>query len=313
MITGAAGFVGAHLARHLLEKQHAVAGLVLPQEARAGVDSLPEQVKVLEADILDGEALARALGEWKPGAVFHLAAFSNPEGSWAQARRTLETNILGSHNLLQACVEIGINPRVLLVGSSQQYGHVSEDSQPIREDQPTRPLTPYAVSKESQEILGQKFFLTEKLPVFLVRSFNHTGPGQTPSYVCSSFARQVAEIESGVREPKIKVGNLEARRDFSDVRDVVGAYVRIVESGNPAEPYNVCRGEAYSIRQILDGLIELAHVEVDVEVDESRYHAVDVPLILGDNSRLRIELGWEPIYSLKQTLSDLLEYWRTSL
>jgi GDP-4-dehydro-6-deoxy-D-mannose reductase len=313
LITGAAGFVGGHLARHLLEKSYVVAGLVLPQEASEGVPSLPEDVEILAADILDGEPFARTLAHWRPGAIFHLAAFSNPQASWVQARRTLETNILGSHNVLQAAVETGLRPRVLLVGSSQQYGHVPEGDQPIREDQPQKPLTPYGVSKASQEILGLKFFLADELPVFLVRSFNHTGPGQTPSYVCSSFARQLAEVELGLSQPRMRVGNLSAKRDFSDVRDVVRAYVRILESGTPADPYNVCRGNAYAIQQILDILLDLTDPDVAVEVEKSLYHAIETPLMLGDNSRLRTELGWEPRYTLKETLSDVLDYWRTEL
>jgi GDP-4-dehydro-6-deoxy-D-mannose reductase len=310
LITGSAGFVAGHLVRCLFEHDHSVAGLVLPQEASAGLGSLPDFMEVFEGDILDGESLKKVLAEWKPTAIYHLAAFSNPESSWTESRRTLETNILGTHDLLQAAVEIGIKPRVLLVGSSQQYGLVSEEDQPIREEQPQRPVTPYAVSKASQEILGQRFHLSGLMPVLLTRSFNHTGPGQSSSYVCSSFARQIAEIESGSREPKIQVGNLSARRDFSDVRDIVRAYLRIVEYGKPAEPYNVCRGEAFSIRQILDALLELTETDVAVEEASDRYHAGDVPLMLGDNSKLRYELGWEPRYSLKQTLSDLLDYWR---
>lgn len=310
LITGSAGFVAGHLVRCLFEHDHSVAGLVLPQEASAGLGSLPDFMEVFEGDILDGESLRKVLAEWKPTAIYHLAAFSNPESSWLQSRRTLETNILGTHNLLEAAVEVGIKPRVLLVGSSQQYGFVSEEDQPIREEQTQRPVTPYAVSKASQEILGQRFHLVGLLPVLLTRSFNHTGPGQSANYVCSSFARQVAEIELGSREPKIQVGNLLARRDFSDVRDIVRAYLRIVEYGKPAEPYNVCRGEAFSIRQILDALLELTEVDVAVKDASDRYHAGDVPLMLGDNSKLRYELGWEPRYSLKQTLSDLLDYWR---
>jgi GDP-4-dehydro-6-deoxy-D-mannose reductase len=201
-------------------------------------------------------------------------------------------------------------PRVLLVGSGQQYGNVPEKDQPIAENRPQRPLTPYAVSKSAQEILGLRFFLAEKLPVFLVRSFNHTGPGQEPSYVCSSFARQVAEIEAGRREPPIRVGNLEARRDFTDVRDIVRGYARILERGRPAEPYNLCRGEAFSIQEILDKLVDLAGGHIPVEVDASRYHAADAPLVLGDNTKLRSELGWEPEIDLVETLGHLLDYWR---
>jgi GDP-4-dehydro-6-deoxy-D-mannose reductase len=313
LITGAAGFVGGHLARHLLEKRYGVAGLVLPQEARDGVPSLPDDVEIIESDILDPEALVRAFTLWKPEAIFHLAAFSNPQGSWAESKQTLETNIIGSYNVLQTAVETGLRPRVLLVGSAQQYGLVPEKEQPIREERSQEPRSPYAVSKASQEILGRQFFLSEGLTVMMTRSFNHTGPGQAPFYVCSSFAHQIAEIESALREPEIRVGNLSAKRDFSDVRDIVCAYVRIVESGMPAEPYNVCRGETYSIQRILDLLLGLTNVKIRVEVDETRYHTVDAPLMLGDNSRLRNELGWEPRYSLKETLTDVLDYWRSAL
>ncbi len=310
LVTGALGFVGVHLCRHLLEQGHSVGGLVLPTEVRSCSGALPPQVEVFGADILEGEAVVRILQSWKPTAIYHLAAFSNPESSWAQAERTLETNILGSHNLLQAAVEIGIEPRVLLVGSCQQYGLVPEKDQPIREEQPQRPLTPYAVSKASQEILGQRFFLSGLLPVLLVRAFNHTGPGQSASYVCSSFARQIVEIEAGCLPPRIKVGNLTVRRDFTDVRDVVRAYTFILERGNPGEPYNVCRGEALSVRQLLDAMLELTEVDVAAEVETNRYHALDVPLMLGDNSRLSCELGWQPHFGLKQTLADLLDTWR---
>jgi len=196
------------------------------------------------------------------------------------------------------------------VGSAQQYGDVSESGQPIGEGHPQRPLTPYAVSKASQELLGQRYFLSEGLPVLWTRSFNHTGPGQADAYVCSSFARQVAEVEKGRRE-EIHVGNLEARRDFTDVRDVARAYAAIVDRGDAGRPYNVCRGEAVSIQEILDSLVSLASTPVQIHVDPARYHALDVPLFVGDSSRLRGETGWEPRFSLNETLEDLLNDWRT--
>lgn len=308
-VTGVAGFVGSHLARLLVERGESVAGLVLPRAGPPGED-LPSQVKLLEADLQDAPAVARAVAEAQPGRVFHLAAFSNPERSWAESRRTLETNFLGAHNLLQAALALRARPRVLLVGSAQQYGPVPEHEQPIREDQPLRPRSPYGVSKAAQELLGLSYYLSEKLPVFLVRSFNHTGPGQDPSYVCSSFARQIAEIEAGRREPSIRVGNLAARRDFTDVRDVVRAYCVVVDDGEPGEPYNICRSEAYSIRQILDAFLEITSVRIQIEVDQSLFHSLDASLVLGDNSKARYELGWEPRFNLRQTLSDLLDYWR---
>jgi GDP-4-dehydro-6-deoxy-D-mannose reductase len=174
-------------------------------------------------------------------------------------------------------------------------------------------LTPYAVSKASQELLGQRYFLSEGCAVFWTRSFNHTGPGQADSYVCSSFARQVAEIEALGREPEIRVGNLAVRRDFTDVRDVARAYTVILEHGEPGRAYNVCRGEAVAIQEILDVLVSLSTVPVEVKVDPARYHALDAALIVGDATRLRDELGFSPRYSLRETLEDLLNDWRQRL
>ncbi len=234
-------------------------------------------------------------------------------GSWKEARRTLETNILGAHNLLAAAKETGPRPRVLLVGSAQQYGDVPPEAQPISEEREQRPLTPYAVSKTSQEILGRRSFWAGELPVYFTRSFNHTGPGQSESYVSSSFARQIAEVEKGAREPVIRVGNLSARRDLSDVRDVVAAYAAIVERGQPGQPYNVCRGEAFAMGEVLDELARQSRVPVQVVVDPDRYHAVDSPLMVGDPTRLKTDTGWSPRYSLPETLRDLLDDWRAEI
>lgn len=311
VVTGAAGFVGRHLVARLLSQDHEVLGLIHP--ADGGPGALGPRVSVAPIDILDEAALNAAIREFAPDAVFHLAAFSNPEGSWKEARRTLETNIIGAHNLLWAAKETGRKPRVLLVGSAQQYGHVPPEDQPISEDREQRPLTPYAVSKTSQELLGRRFVWSEELPVFVTRSFNHTGPGQSESYVSSSFARQVAEVEKGVREPVIRVGNLGARRDFTDVRDVVAAYCAIVERGEPGRPYNVCRGEAVSVKEVLDELVRLSRVSLEVQIDSDRYHSLDAPLMVGDPARLKKDTGWSPRYSLSETLRDLLEDWRARL
>jgi GDP-4-dehydro-6-deoxy-D-mannose reductase len=311
LVTGAAGFVGRHLTAHLLSRGHEVGGVVHP--ADGGPGSLGPRVDVFPLDILDEAALGAAFRVFAPEAVFHLAAFSNPEGSWKEARRTLETNIIGAHNLLTAAKDTGRKPRVLLVGSAQQYGDVPEEAQPIGEEREQRPLTPYAVSKTSQELLGRRSVWSDELPVYVTRSFNHTGPGQADGYVSSSFARQVAEVEKGVREPLIRVGNLGARRDFTDVRDVAAAYFAIVERGHPGRPYNVCRGKAVSIREVLDELVRLSRVPVEVVVDPERYHALDAPLMVGDPTRLKTDTGWSPRYSLHETLRDLLDDWRARL
>jgi GDP-4-dehydro-6-deoxy-D-mannose reductase len=311
LVTGAAGFVGRHLTAHLLSRGHELGALVHP--ADGGPGSLGPRVEVYPLDILDETALGDAVLDFAPDAVFHLAAFSNPEGSWKEARRTLETNIIGAHNLLSAVKETGRMPRVLLVGSAQQYGDVPKEAQPISEEREQRPLTPYAVSKASQELLGRRSYWSDELPVYVTRSFNHTGPGQSDGYVSSSFARQVAEVERGKREAVIRVGNLGARRDFTDVRDVAAAYCAILERGQPGRPYNVCRGEAVSIGEVLDELVHLSRVPVQVIVDPERYHALDAPLMVGDPRRLKTETGWSPTYSLRETLRDLLDDWRSKL
>ncbi len=311
LVTGAAGFVGRHLNRHLLSQGHELGALVHPSDGGPG--SLGPRVEVFPLDILDEGAIGAAMRHFGPDAVFHLAAFSNPEGSWKEARRTLETNIIGAHNLLSAAQQTGRKPRVLLVGSAQQYGDVPAEAQPISEEREQRPLTPYAVSKASQELLGRRSFWSDALPVYLTRSFNHTGPGQADGYVSSSFARQVAEVEKGVRDPAIRVGNLGARRDFTDVRDVAAAYCAILERGQPGRPYNVCRGEAVSMGEVLDELVRMSRVPLQVVVDPERYHALDAPLMVGDPTRLKTETGWSPRYSLHETLRDLLDDWRSRL
>ena len=309
LVTGAAGFVGRHLTRHLKDRGHEVSALVHPSEYHDDI-ALDGVVAIESADLLDERALAGALTRLEPDAIYHLAAFSNPESSLKYVRQTLETNILGTQNLLEAAQKEGRSTRILLVGSAQQYGKVAEDEQPISEEQVQKPLTPYSVSKASQELLGQRYFLSEGLPVFWTRSFNHTGPGQADAYVCSSFARQVAAVEKGKRAPEIHVGNLAARRDFTDVRDVARAYSAIVERGQPGRAYNVCRGEAVAIQEVLDTLIELSTADVEVRVDPERYHALDAPLIFGDATRLREDTGWTPEFSLRETLLDLLNEWR---
>lgn len=307
LVTGAAGFVGRHLTRRLLERGSRVAAVVHPADRHP---DLPEGADRRPADILDEEAVRRLVADAAPDVIFHLAAFSNPEHSLRYERQTLETNVIGPRNVLAAATGVKARPRVLLVGSGQQYGNVPEEDQPIPEERPLAPLTPYAVSKASQELLGLRYARSEGLPVMLTRSFNHTGPGQTDAYVCSSFARQIAEVERGQREPRIRVGNLAARRDFLDVRDVVEAYLAIVERGRPGRVYNVCRGEAVAIARILEQLVELATVPVTIEPDPERVHALDAPLVVGDASRLREETGFRPRFSLRETLGDLLEEWR---
>lgn len=312
LVTGAAGFVGRHLVRQLRESGDDVCALVPPSDSREGL--FPPDIvapdDVVICDLLEDERVTQSIARAAPDAIYHLAGYSNPEGSLSSARRTLETNIFGAQNLLEASLKSGRAPRVLLIGSAQQYGHVAEDDQPIREDAAQKPLTPYAVSKATQELLGQRYFVAEDLPVLWTRSFNHTGPGQAATYVCSSFAKQVVDVEKGKAVPEIHVGNLAAQRDFTDVRDVAAAYAALVGKGTAGVAYNVGSGEAVAIEEVLATLVSLSEVDIEVRVDPERYHRVDAPLIVGDVTRLQQDTGWARRLSLRQTLQDLLDDWR---
>jgi GDP-4-dehydro-6-deoxy-D-mannose reductase len=310
LITGAAGFVGAHLAAHLSK---ATASASLFGLVRPGSGELPEGMVRIEADMEDAAALARALDTARPDRIVHLAAQSSPHDSWRDPIGTLRTNILGLAYLLEEVRALSLAPRVLVVGSAEEYGAVPEALQPVREETPLRPASPYAVSKLAQGYLALQYSLSHGLAAIRTRTFNHTGPGRGAAFAESSFARQIAEIEKGEREPVIAVGNLEAVRDFSDVRDVVRAYELLLERGTPGEVYNVCSGRGLRIREILDRLLALSKALIEVRVDPERLRPADVPTLVGDPARLHGATGWEPRLTLDQTLGDLLEYWRGRL
>ncbi len=312
LVTGAAGFVGRHLTAELLSQGHEVKGVVLPSDGRPSI--FGSRVEYFPLDILDEETLGAVVHRFRPGGHF-------PSGRLLQSGGILEGGPANARNEYPRRAQSPVRgerdgaARLASFSSARRSSTATfrAEAQPISEEREQRPLTPYAVSKTSQEILGRRSFWAGELPVYLTRSFNHTGPGQTESYVSSSFARQIAEVEKGAREPVIRVGNLSARRDLSDVRDVVVAYAAIVERGQPGQPYNVCRGEAFAMGEVLDELARQSRVPVQVVVDPDRYHAVDSPLIVGDPTRLKTDTGWSPRYSLPETLRDLLDDWRERL
>jgi GDP-4-dehydro-6-deoxy-D-mannose reductase len=246
----------------------------------------------------------------RPDRVYHLAAQSSPHDSWRDPATTLRTNILGLAHLLEALRREAPRARVLVVGSAEEYGQVPLERQPIAEDSELRPASPYAVSKVSQGFLALQYALGHGMALVRTRTFNHTGPGRGDGFAESSFARQIAEIEAGSRPPEIRVGNLEAVRDFSDVRDVVEAYAQLLEAGLPGEVYNVCSGRGVRIREVLDRLLALSEARIEVRVDPGRLRPADTPSLVGDPGRLRRATGWEPRVPLEQTLRDLLDDWR---
>ena len=309
LIIGAAGFVGSYLIDHI--QKHCVWSIVvtkMPQETMAcpGVD-------ICDLDILDPEAIERLLEEQRPDYIFHLAAQSSVAVSWKNPGLTVDVNVKGSLNVLDAVRKLDYKPRVLLIGSGEEYGHVRENEVPVQEDNVLRPGNIYAATKACQNMIGAIYAQAYGMDVMMVRAFNHVGPNQSPIFVVADFCKQTAEIEAGLKEPVIKVGNLSARRDFSDVRDVVRAYVELMEKGKAGETYNVGSGNAVEIRKILDMILCRSKKEIRVEVEPSRMRPVDVPVIEADISKLKTCTGWEQKITLEETIQDTLEYWRQKL
>jgi GDP-4-dehydro-6-deoxy-D-mannose reductase len=311
LVTGVTGFVGRHLVE-LLRAQRPP--LLLYGLARARGDLvLPRGVHLVEADLEDAGAVEAALERARPDRIFHLAGRSSVQQSFADPAGTLRTNVHGLLNLLEAVRRSGGQPRILIVGSADEYGAVEAARLPISEATPLNPRSPYAVSKMAQGFLARQYALSFGMQIVRTRTFPHTGPGRGEVFAESSFARQIAEIEMGHRPPVVEVGNLEAVRDFTDVRDVVRGYWALCESGATGEVYNVCSGCGVRIGALLEKLIALARVRVEVRQDASRLRPADIPALVGDPARLRAATGWTPSFSLDDTLRDLLDDWRRRL
>jgi GDP-4-dehydro-6-deoxy-D-mannose reductase len=302
LVTGAAGFAGSHLLDELLRTNPSVAAWANPRGRPGAADS---RVHWSAVDLLDPDAVASAIAELRPSAVYHCAGVPHVAGSWGDPRRVLDVNVMGTHHVLEALARAGHPCPVLVTGSALIY---RPSAAPLTEDDPIGPSTPYGVSKLAQEMLAAR--APGLLPVYLARPFNHAGPRQSHDFVTSSFAKQIAEIEAGLSEPVLRVGNLASRRDITDVRDTVRAYRLIVERGVPRRPYNVCAGQAYRISDLLDTLLGLSHARVTLEEDPARMRPSDIPTVLGDRSRIAAEIGWQPELPIERTLADLLDYWR---
>jgi GDP-4-dehydro-6-deoxy-D-mannose reductase len=303
LVTGATGFAGSHLVDHLLEHHDRVAawGHARGREIPGARD---DRVRWDSVDLLDADDLARALEGLKPSAIFHCAGMADVHSAWRAPTRAMQVNAVGTHNLLEAVRASGLESPVLVVGSALVYRPSTE---PIDEGHPVGPSTPYGLSKLAQEMAGLR---APWCPVFLTRPFNHAGPRQSDSYVTSSFARQIAEIEAGLRDPLLHVGNLESRRDITDVRDTVRAYKLIVERGTPGRPYNVCTGSAYRIADLMQMLVSQSRVAIRVQTDPDRLRPSDTPVVCGSYARLAADTGWEPRIPIERTLADLLDHWR---
>jgi len=312
LITGITGFAGSHLAEYILDRHPGteVFGIVRWRSRMENISHIRDKIELCEADLKDMVSLQGCLAHIKPDRIFHLAAQSFVPTSWTCPSETFAINATGQINLFQALLGLNQLPRIQIAGSSEEYGHVFPDEVPMKETNPLRPLSPYAVSKVAQDLLGYQYFKSYGLPVVRTRGFNHTGPRRGEVFVTSSFAKQIAEIEKKKREPVIRVGNLDSQRDFSDVRDIVRAYWLSLEKGEPGEVYNIGSGFTRTMREVLDTLLSISRVDVRVEVDPKRLRPSDVPILLADASKFSGLTGWKPQIPFEQTVRDLLEYWR---
>jgi GDP-4-dehydro-6-deoxy-D-mannose reductase len=308
LITGGGGFVGSHLAELLLAEGMEVCALVRSLENTGHLPTRQPSLSIAAADVRREDSVRRVVQDAAPDRIYHLAAYSEPRRSLQEPLPAYQTNLTGTWNVLDAARSLSRLPRSLCVSSGQVYdagaclGALSESA-------PIKPETPYSASKLCAEIVAAQYHATWDLPAVVVRPFNCIGPRQSPSFVCSNFAKQMVEISLGIRPAIVRVGNLSQERDFTDVRDAVRAFALVLERGKPGEAYNVCSGTLHSIREVIDTLAEIAKLKITVETDAARMRAVDQPRILGDASKLNRDTGWQPEISFRQSLKDLIEYW----
>lgn len=309
LITGCAGFAGSHLAEYLLHQNQEVIALVQESESLFNLESILPWLRVERGDVRDSERVLQLLRETQPQRIYHLAAMSSPVESLGDPKLTYEVNFGGTLNLLCAWRKLEMDCRFLFVSSGDVYGTSFLERTSPGEEALLQPLNPYAASKVAGELLAFQFYKSYGFPIVRARPFNHTGPRQSPAFVCSNFARQIVEIDLGLRPPLMVVGNLSVRRDFSDVRDIVRGYYLLLEKGNPGEVYQLCSGRAVAIETILRSLMALTRKPVRVEVAESRVRNQEAPVLWGDPAKAREAVGWSPQIDLETTLRDLTLYW----
>jgi GDP-4-dehydro-6-deoxy-D-mannose reductase len=314
LITGASGFVGRHLIERVRTEypSAAIFGFSHTTPLAEGAFTHP-QLTLLAGDIRSAADVRHAIERARPDWMFHLAGQASVAASWSDPGTTLAINAGGAINLLEAVRAEGLAPRIVLVGSGEQYGVVPAADNPIKETYPPAPVNPYAVAKQTQDLFGYQYWVSYQLPIIRARAFNHFGPIQDDTFVVASLARQIAEIEAGLRPPTLFVGNLAARRDFLPVGDVVRAYIALAERGIAGSVYNVGSGEARPIAELLERLLALATRPIEVQRDPARFRPVDIPLIEADITRIRVETGWEPRIPFDAALRETLDYWRARM
>ena len=311
LITGISGFTGSHLADYFLAQgKHEIFGTIKWRSNRENIRHIEEKINFVDCDIRDAFAMKTVLQTSRPDYIFHLAAQSYVPFSWRVPQETLQTNIIGELNLFECVRDLKMDPMIHIAGSSEEYGLVLPDELPITEDNPLRPLSPYAVSKVAQDLLGFQYFKSYGIRIVRTRAFNHTGPRRAEVFVTSNFAKQLIEIERGKKKPVLRVGNLDAVRDFLDVRDVARAYALALEKGTPGEVYNIASGKGIKIRDLLNKLVSMSKIEIEIEQDPARLRPSDVDLLTGSAEKFQKATGWRPEIPFDKTLEDLMEYWR---
>lgn len=307
LIIGAAGFVGSYLIQHLTTTyEWEIHATKLPTE-----NLTAPSIHIHDLNIMNFDETMQLLSTIKPDYIFHLAAQSSVALSWKNPQLTVDINIKGTLNILDAVRSFeNYSPRILLIGSGEEYGYILSEETPVNEQVIPRPGNIYAATKMCQNMLGNIYSRAYGMQLIMVRAFNHIGPNQAPIFVASDFCKQVAEIESGKKAPMLHVGNLSAKRDFTDVRDVVRAYGLLIQNGKPGETYNVGSGHAISIQELLNTILSLSTSEILVTTDPARFRPSDIPIIEADISKLQGTIHWYPEISLKQTLFETLNYWR---
>lgn len=310
LITGATGFAGGHLIDHLLS----LGDYEIYGTSRSEHASVKEQVHFLKVDLENKDEVKKLLSDIQPEEIYHLAAQANVPQSIKDPQGTFHTNIDSQLNIFDSLRELQLtSTKLLLISSGEVYGYVQPEDLPISENTQHRPANPYAVSKIAQDYLGFQYHLSYKMPIIRVRPFNHAGPGQAPAFVMADFAKQVADIEKGRQEPLMRVGNMLAKRDFTDVRDMVRLYPLLLEKGTPGDVYNAGSGISHSAQEILDLLFSYSSVKIQVESDPAKMRPSDIPEIVADSTKVTRVTGWKPEISFEQTVKDTLDYWRAKI
>lgn len=312
LITGITGFAGSHLAEFLLKQKNIqVFGIYRWRSRTENIEDIKDKIKFYDCDLRDAASTFNVIKAVKPDMIFHLAAQSFVPMSWTAPNETLTTNITAQVNIFEAIRELGLKDcRIQLACSSEEYGMVMPKETPIKESNPLRPLSPYGVSKVAQDLLGYQYFMSYGLKAIRTRAFNHTGPRRGDVFVTSNFAKQIVEIEKGKRAPIIYVGNLDAVRDWTDVRDVARGYHMALLKGKPGDVYNICTGKGITIKEMLDILLSFSKVKITTRQDPARLRPSDVVLLIGDPSKIRKATGWKAEIPFEKTMQDLLDYWR---